>query len=124
MENQFKQSIFIEQIMVIGENEKHPAAFIVPDFEVLKNWCIKNKIEFKNIEEITKKQIVIERYEKEIEKYNNFFSQFEQIKKFKLLTKPWTPESGELTATLKLKRRNVLEKYVELYNTIFSKENI
>ena len=119
MENKFKQSIFIEQIMVIGENEKHPAAFIVPDFEILKDWCTNNQVPFNNNEEIINNDIVIKKFENEVKKYNAFFSQFEQIKKFELLSKNWTPETGELTATLKLKRRNVLEKYNDLYNKIF-----
>ena len=119
MENKFKQSIFIEQIMVIGENQKHPAAFIVPDFEILKDWCKSHQIQLTNNEDIIKNELVLNKYENEVSKYNNFFSQFEQIKKFELLPKAWTPETGELTATLKLKRRNVLEKYNDLYNKIF-----
>ncbi len=120
MENKFKQSMFIEQIMVIGENEKHPAAFIVPDFEILKKWCKNHNISFNDNEDIISKQVVLEKYSKEIEKYNYSFSQYEQIKKFELLPKIWGPDTGELTATLKLKRRNVLEKYKFLYNKIYN----
>ena len=105
--------------MVIGENQKHPAAFIVPDFEILKDWCKSHQIQLTNNEDIIKNELVLNKYENEVSKYNNFFSQFEQIKKFELLPKAWTPETGELTATLKLKRRNVLEKYNDLYNKIF-----
>ena len=78
------------------------------------------KIQFENTNELIQKEIVIKMYEEEVQKYNSFFSHFEQIKKFELLDKPWTPETGELTATLKLKRRNVLEKYNDLYKKIFS----
>ena len=120
MENKFKQSMFIEQIMVIGENEKHPAAFIVPDFEILKKWCKNHNISFNDNEDIISKQVVLEKYSKEIEKYNYSFSQYEQIKKFELLPNIWGPDTGELTATLKLKRRNVLEKYKFLYNKIYN----
>ncbi|MBG40198.1 MAG: long-chain fatty acid--CoA ligase [Flavobacteriales bacterium] len=120
MENKFKQSMFIEQIMVIGENEKHPAAFIVPDFEILKKWCKNHNISFNDNEDIISKQVVLEKYSKEIEKYNYSFNQYEQIKKFELLPKIWGPDTGELTATLKLKRRNVLEKYKFLYNKIYN----
>ena len=120
MENKFKQSMFIEQIMVIGENEKHPAAFIVPDFEILKKWCKNHNISFNDNEDIISKQVVLEKYSKEIEKYNYSFNQYEQIKKFELLPKVWGPDTGELTATLKLKRRNVLEKYKFLYNKIYN----
>ena len=110
MENKFKQSMFIEQIMVIGENEKHPAAFIVPDFEILKKWCENHNISFNDYEDIISKQVVLEKYSKEIEKYNNSFSQYEQIKKFELLSVIWGPDTGELTATLKLKRRKCFRK--------------
>jgi len=79
MENKFKQSIFIEQIMVIGENQKHPAAFIVPDFEILKDWCTNNQVPFRNNEDIIKNELVLKKYEKEVIKYNDFFNQFEQI---------------------------------------------
>ena len=120
MENKFKQSMFIEQIMVIGENEKHPAAFIVPDFEILKKWCKNHNISFNDNEDIISKQVVLEKYSKEIEKYNYSFNQYEQIKKFELLPKIWGPDTGELTATLKLKRRNALEKYKFLYNKIYN----
>ena len=120
MENKFKQSMFIEQIMVIGENEKHPAALIVPDFEILKKWCKNHNISFNDNEDIISKQVVLEKYSKEIEKYNYSFNQYEQIKKFELLPKIWGPDTGELTATLKLKRRNVLEKYKFLYNKIYN----
>ncbi|OUV57303.1 MAG: long-chain fatty acid--CoA ligase [Flavobacteriales bacterium TMED113] len=120
MENKFKQSMFIEQIIVIGENEKHPAALIVPDFEILKKWCENHNISFNNNEDIIMKEAVLEKYSLEIDKYNSNFNQYEQVKKFELLSKIWGPDTGELTATLKLKRRNVLEKYKDLYNKIYS----
>lgn len=121
MENKFKQSIFIEQLMIIGENEKHPAAFIVPDFLYLEDWCKNNNISYSNSEQIIRDPKVLEVFESEVAKHNEKFSQFERVKKFVLIGKPWSPEGGELTATLKLKRRNILEKYSNLYNKIFEK---
>ena len=121
MENKFKQSIFIEQLMVLGENEKHPAAFIVPDFTFLKDWCKDNKINFSSPEEIVRNPKILELFDKEVKKYNEYFSHYEQIKKFILLGNSWSPDGGELTATLKLKRRNILEKYSDLYLKIFEK---
>ena len=107
--------------MVIGENEKHPAAFIVPDFLYLKDWCKNNNISYSDSEQIIRDPKVLEIFESEVTKYNEKFSQFERIKKFVLIGKAWSPDGGELTATLKLKRRNILEKYSNLYNKIFEK---
>ena len=119
MENKFKQSIFIEQIMIIGENEKHPAAFIVPDFDYLKDWSKSNNINYSKNDEIINKNVIIELFENEVKKYNENFNHYERIKKFVLLKEPWTPDGGELTATMKLKRRSILEKYKDLYNKIY-----
>ncbi len=121
MENKFKQSIFIEQLMVVGENEKHPAAFIVPDFVYLTDWCKNNQITYSNSEQIIREPKILELFDAEVKKYNEHFNQYERIKKFVLIGKAWSPEGGELTATLKLKRRNILEKYSDLYIKIFEK---
>ena len=119
MENKFKQSIFIEQIMIIGENEKHPAAFIVPDFNYLKDWSKSNNLNYSKNDEIINNNVIIELFENEVKKYNENFNHYERIKKFVLLKEPWTPDGGELTATMKLKRRSILEKYKDLYNKIY-----
>ena len=119
MENKFKQSIFIEQIMIIGENEKHPAAFIVPDFNYLKDWSKSNNLNYSKNDEIINNNVIIELFENEVKKYNENFNHYERIKKFVLIKEPWTPDGGELTATMKLKRRSILEKYKDLYNKIY-----
>ena len=100
-------------MMVVGEGQKHPSALIVPSFEGLKKWCEINGIEYTTDEEMVNQKSVIDKYEKEIESYNENFAQFEKIKKFKLLGIPWNVESGELTPTLKLKRKIIHSNYKE-----------
>ena len=122
MENKFKESRLIEQIIVIGENEKHPAALIMPAEEGVKFWCKKHNIPFTNMKEIILNKKVLEKYEKEIEHYNTFFSPYERIKRFELIGEPWSVDGGELTATMKLRRKNILGKYEYLYNKIYRNE--
>ena len=119
MENKFKESRFIEQIMVIGEAEKHPAALIMPAEDSIKFWCKKHGIAFTSLNELVVNDKIIERYEQEIEHYNSFFSPYERIKKFQILPEPWTVDGGELTATMKLRRKNILHKYKEVYEQIY-----
>jgi long-chain acyl-CoA synthetase len=119
MENKFKESRFIEQVMVIGEGEKMPAAFIQPDFLFLKEWCEKKNITYTTNMEMVKNETIINRYQKEMEKLNADFSNYEQIKKFELIDHAWTIDNGELTPTLKLKRKNILIKNQELYKKIY-----
>lgn len=122
MENKFKESRFIEQIIVVGENEKYPAALIVPNFVYIREWLQLHSISetgVTNEELITKKEI-IERIEKEITLYNHQFGHWEQLKKFKLLSEEFSVENGELTPTLKLKRKIILEKNKHLLKEIFN----
>lgn len=119
MENKFKESIFIEQIMVIGEGEKLPAAFIVPEFNTLKEWCRRHDINFTNNTEMVKDERIIKRYKEEVDRLNESFSNFEQIKKFVLFPASWGVETGELTATMKLKRKPILAKYESAYKEIY-----
>jgi long-chain acyl-CoA synthetase len=121
MENIFKASPFIEQIMVVGESRKFPAALIVPDFAYLESWAKLKGISCANPCEITKHPQVIARVQKEIDTYNEHFGQWEKIKKFVLLSEAWTIDNGTLTPTLKLKRKVITERYAvqieELYQT-------
>tara|TARA_B110000459_G_scaffold10803_1_gene10957 strand:+ start:2216 stop:3970 length:1755 start_codon:yes stop_codon:yes gene_type:complete len=119
MENKFKESRFIEQVMVVGEGEKMPAAFIQPNFLFLEGWCDRKNIPFVSAEEIVKVERVIARFQKEVNVLNERFSSFEQIKRFELINHVWTIDSGELTPTLKLKRKNILEKNKALYQKIY-----
>ncbi len=121
VENIFKESMFIEQIMVIGENEKHTAALIVPDFEFLTNWCKIHHVVVSGIEEMIVHPKVIARYEREVEKYNKDLDKVMKVKKFKLIGDNWTPENGLLSPTQKLKRKVILKKYKALADEIYEK---
>ncbi|SDZ97700.1 AMP-dependent synthetase/ligase [Psychroflexus halocasei] len=120
LENTMKQSRFIEQIMVIGEGEKMPAAFIQPNFEFVIEWADRKEINLGNTpQEIVKNNDLISRIEEEVTYYNKKFGNWEKIKKFELTGEIWTIEDGHLTPTLKLKRRNIKERYLNLYNKIY-----
>ena len=119
MENQFKESRFIEQIIVIGENRKHPSALIVPDFQFLKEWCTKKGYKCESNKEMIENEKVVARIQKEVDQKNLPFGKWEQIKRFKLLEKPFTVEGGQLTPTLKLKRKKIMEEYKELVDSIY-----
>jgi long-chain acyl-CoA synthetase len=121
VENVFKESMFIEQIMVIGENEKHTAALIVPDFEFLKNWCKIHHVEVSSIEDMIKHPKVIARYQREVDEYNKHLDKVMQVKKFELIGESWTPESGLLSPTQKLKRKVILERYKDLVDKIYER---
>ncbi|MDX5449067.1 MAG: AMP-binding protein, partial [Bacteroidota bacterium] len=119
MENAFKESHFIENIMVIGEGEKHPAAFIQPDFAFLRSWCKRKNIPFQSEQQIIKEKRVIDRIQKEVDIHNKDFGHWEQVKRFALTPDVWSIDGGQLTPTLKLKRRNILSSYPDLYKDIY-----
>lgn len=119
IENRFKESIFIENIMVIGENEKFASAFISPNFNLLHFWASKHKIHFHDNKDLITKKEVISRFEKEVEKVNSTLSPHEQIKRFRLVADEWSPQTGELSPTLKLRREIIYRKYEELYEEIY-----
>ncbi len=120
IENKMKQSLFIEQIMVIGEGQKMPAAIIQPAFEYIATW-----IEDKNLnidpsnEAICSCQEVRDAIQKDIDEYNPTFGKWEQVKKFELTPELWSIELGHLTPTMKVKRKVVKEKYKALFDKIY-----
>ena len=120
MENKFKESRFIEQIMVIGESQKMPAAFIVPAFEFVTAWAKEKGIAISSNQELIENPKVIARIQEEIEKYNASFGNWEQIKKFELLPAEFTVESGELTPTLKFKRKIIMANYIAVFDKIYN----
>ena len=121
LENAMKQSRFIEQIMVIGDGQKMPAAFIQPSFEFIREWAKLHNLTVGNSnEEIIQNQEVIKRIQQEVESINEKFGNWEKIKKFELTPDLWTIPAGHLTPTMKLKRKVVMEKYINLYNKIYS----
>jgi long-chain acyl-CoA synthetase len=121
IENTMKQSRFIEQIMVIGDGQKMPGAFIQPSFDFIKEWALIHKIELGNSNEaIVANEKVIERIQQEVDTLNEKFGNWEKIKRFELTPNVWSIEGGELTPTLKLKRKIVLQKYADLFNKIYN----
>ncbi len=121
IENTMKQSLFIEQMMVIGEGEKMPAAFIQPNYDYLKDWAAKEGVDIGDLhEEICANPLVINLFQKEVDRYNEQFGHWEQVKKFELTPDVWSIDGGELTPTLKLKRKVIKEKYKKLYDKIYS----
>jgi len=119
VENIFKESFFIEQLMVVGENEKFAGALVSPNFEFLHDWCHKKKIHFRDNVDLVENPQVIERYQEEVDIYNQQLGKTEKIKKFQLVCEEWTPDSGELSPTLKLKRRFVKQKYKKRLDQIY-----
>ena len=122
IENTMKQSRFIEQIMVIGEGEKMPAAFIQPNFEFVQEWAKRKNLDLgKSYEDLIKKQEVKDRIQEEVDLYNERFGRWERVKRFELTPDIWSIDEGHLTPTMKLKRRVVKEKYLDLYNKIYER---
>lgn len=119
IENKLKESPYVEQMMVVGADEKFVGAFIVPSFSNLKEWMRENKIPFTSNENAIENEKVIAFYQELIDSFNKFFNQVEQVKKFVLLPNEWTIDGGELTPTLKLKRKAIMEKYKAFYSTIY-----
>lgn len=121
LENELKESHFIEQIMVVGEGEKMPAAFVQLNFEFVKDWIDrKHKRVEKTNKAIITSGIVINRIQKEIDKCNKNFGKWEQIKRFELTPDIWSIEAGHLTPTMKMKRSVIKEMYKDLYQKIYS----
>jgi len=119
LENKYKESIFIEQIMVLGENKKFPSALIVPNFEILKNWAGRKGINFTSNEELIKNDQVLIKYNEEIETLGSSFGKWEQVKRFALLPKEWSIDRGELTPKLSLKRKAITEKNIDIIEKVY-----
>lgn len=120
MENKFKESIYIEQLMVCGENQKHPSAFIVPAWEVLNDWATKNGLGDPSPSALVQNPQVIALLQSEVDRFNKEYGQWEQVKKFTLLPVTWTVESGELTPTMKLKRKFIVGKFQKEHDALYS----
>ncbi len=120
MENKFKLSPFIETIMVVGENKKHTSALIIPAWESLEDWADYKKIAYSNHDDLVKNDLVIDKFEREVAKYNEDFAKWEKVKVIRVIADEWSIDSGELTPTLKLKRNVVLEKYSDLIDGIYA----
>ena len=120
LENAMKQSRFIEQIMVIGADQKMPAAFIQPNFEFVKEWAKKHGVASgQRNEDLIANPKVIARIQQEVDVINEKFGNWEKIKRFELTPDLWTIPAGHLTPTMKLKRKIVMEKYINLFHKIY-----
>ena len=122
IENQMKQSRFIDEIMVIGEGEKMPAAFIQPNFDFLREWAKRKHVEVgTSNEDLIENSEVIDRVQEEVDFYNQKFGHWEKVKRFELTPDVWSVEGEHLTPTMKLKRRNIIKLYQKLYDKIYEK---
>ena len=122
IENQMKQSRFIAELMVIGEGEKMPAALIQPDFEFVREWAKRKHIEVgPSNADLIHNEEVKKRIQEEVDFYNQKLGSWEKIKKFELTPDVWSIESEHLTPTMKLKRRNIIKLYQDLYDGIYEK---
>ena len=123
IENKLKSSPLIEQAIVIGENKKFASAIISPNFDYLHFYASKHKIHFNNNKELVEHPQVIKRFQKEINEINKQLAQHENIKRFRVVPDMWSSMTGELTATLKLKRNYLHKKYEHIMNEIYKTEN-
>ncbi|MEO7264701.1 MAG: long-chain fatty acid--CoA ligase [Ferruginibacter sp.] len=119
IENKMKESPFVEQMMIIGAEQKFVGALIVPSLPNLKEWMRQKEIPFTTNEDALNNPKVLELYKELIESFNKFFNHVEQVKKFELIPQEWTIETGELTPTLKLKRKVIMEKYRGVIDRIY-----
>lgn len=120
VEGKFGNSGFVEQIVVLGENQKFAAAIIHPDFAFLKDWCALHNIAYTTDEEMIHNEEVRRRYDKEVKKMNETLGEVEKVKKYELLADEWSIGNGILTPTLKVKRQVVLERYSDLIDKMFA----
>lgn len=119
IENKLKESDFIEQILIVGEGKKFVSAVIVPNFTFLHNWCAHKKKNYSRESKLIEMPDIIERFQQEINAFNENFGQVEKIKKFILTDKEWTPENGFLSPTLKVKRKKLCQAYQNEINAMY-----
>jgi long-chain acyl-CoA synthetase len=119
IENKLKESFFIEQAMVIGENEKFASAIISPNFTFLHDWCSAHKIQFRDNNELIEMPEVIDRFNREVKEVNKTLGEHEQIKRFRMVTEEWSPQTGALSPTLKLKRSYLSNQYKATISEIY-----
>jgi len=120
IENMLKESFFIEQVMVVGENEKFASALLLPNFEYLHVWAHDHKIHFRDNMELITLPKVLKKFQKEVDAYNRQLGKHEQIKRFRLVHEDWNANSGELSPTLKLRRRALYKKYAPVLREIYA----
>lgn len=119
LENKIKESVYVEQIMVVGEGQKFPGALIIPEFVALREWCKAHNIPYSSDIEIVKRQEIQKLFMDEVHHFNKEFAPYEQVKKIELLSAPWTIENGEITPTLKPKRKVIMTRYKDLIDKMY-----
>ena len=119
MENRFKESIFIEQLMIVGDGKNYPAALIVPSFESIHEYCKRKELKLDPNKSVLELPEILSKFQSEIDLINSNFGKWEQIKRFKLLEQPWGIDSGELTPTMKIKRKVIFQKYSQEIESIY-----
>ena len=124
IENRFKESELIDQVMIVGENEKFASALISPNFTYINDWCAKRNIKIDSKEELIRVPSVLEIFNDEVNKLNKTLNGPEKILRFRLVPDEWSPFTGELSPTLKLKRKFIGQKYRDLIKMIFLKQSV
>lgn len=119
IENKFAEESIIDAIMVVGENQPYAAALIVPEFNDLRNWCNNKGITYTTNEEMIQHPEVLKQFKKVVDRCNKNFGDTEQVKRYKLIGYSWSVDSGELTPTLKLRRKFIMKKHKELIDSLF-----
>jgi len=119
IENKLKESFYIGQIMVVGENQKYASALIIPNYNALVEWAKKQKIHFQNQAELVSMPEIIRHFEEEVKALNKKLGSSEQIQKIALIADEWSPFTGELTSTLKLRRKKITEKYHDIVASLY-----
>ncbi len=120
IESKLKESMYIENVMVIGAEQKYTGALIIPSYSNLKVWCKANNIDFTSGNEVIRNNVVIEFYKDLVGSFNKYFNNVEQIKKFELLSHEWSVDTGELTPKMSLKRKVIMEKYRSAVERIYA----
>ncbi len=120
IEEKMKESRFVEQIIILGENEKFVSALIVPSFLNLEEWCSQKALDTSSKEKMVKSPEVLALFKEEVERLNESFGKVEKVKKFELMVAEWSEVTGELTPTMKVKRKVVIEKYQSLISSIYN----
>lgn len=121
IENMFKEAMIIDHIMVVGEHEKFASALISPNFKYFDEWKKENKISFSDYAEMVQLPEITSVFNTEIDAINNRISPSERINRFRLVPDEWSPSSGELSPTLKLRRQFISNKYREILDQIYMK---
>jgi long-chain acyl-CoA synthetase len=120
VENKLKESVFVEQAMIVGAEKKFVGALIIPSFPNLRDWARHNEVADGTNEELIRHPKVIDLYRNLVESFNKYFNHVEQIKKFELLPNEWGVDSGELTPKMSMKRKVIMEKYRDAIERIYT----